>query len=191
MDDTVQLKLGVVYIFGNAAHRETVVKIGRTNRSAEIRATELSRATGVPTPFRVLYKEAVCDCVRAEKIIHQRLAGFRMNKRREFFDIPLECAIRAVFEACLDVNAEFLTEDSRLVILPKPDVPYIQDFMVWLEAVPGGETSVTIITESRTSKSTWDLSNTLRIQCNPAALIDLKARDWIQDAIYVTRSCSV
>jgi hypothetical protein len=75
-----------------------MLKIGRTNRFPEQRASELSRNTNMPTPFMVAYEEEVKDSELAEKLIHEELTeqGFRITDSREFFSIPLKTAIQVV-----------------------------------------------------------------------------------------------
>jgi hypothetical protein len=66
---------------------EGLVKIGRTTREPQERLGELSGATGVPTPFVLVYKEFFEDCFQAELAIHQILESndTRVSKNREFF----------------------------------------------------------------------------------------------------------
>lgn len=74
------------------------VKIGRTNRSADDRARELSAFTGIPTPFIVAYEIEVSDSSVAERAIHDALgdANFRTSANREFFYVPVRQAIQIV-----------------------------------------------------------------------------------------------
>lgn len=90
-----------IYILLNPSHK-SILKIGRTSRSPEIRAQELSMATGVPQPFIVVYESLVSDSVLAEKLIHQQLSndGYRISPSREFFEIPLKVAISVVDRVC-------------------------------------------------------------------------------------------
>jgi hypothetical protein len=77
--------LGVIYVQRSPAHEVNVYKVGLTRRTAEARASELSSATGVPLPFGVLATWEVGDCAGVEREVHERLAAFRINPRREFF----------------------------------------------------------------------------------------------------------
>jgi hypothetical protein len=83
---------GHVYILMNAAI-PGLLKIGKTTRTPEERAEELSRTPGVPAPFHVAYAEDVPDCDGAEKMIHSSLDKYRENNRREFFRLPLRDAV--------------------------------------------------------------------------------------------------
>ncbi|HUT09630.1 MAG TPA: GIY-YIG nuclease family protein [Thermoguttaceae bacterium] len=87
---------GVVYIQRSAAHDVNVYKVGLTRRSADVRAAELSSATGVPLPFGVLANWEVGDCALVEQRIHQRLAAFRINPRREFFRCELSLIVQTI-----------------------------------------------------------------------------------------------
>lgn len=90
---------GFVYILINPS-LSGLVKIGKTTRNSEERAKELSDATGVPTPFIVAFDEQFEDCDFAERFIHTLLQqkGYRIAENREFFNIPLKEAIRALIE---------------------------------------------------------------------------------------------
>lgn len=88
---------GYVYVMTNASI-EGQVKIGKTTRDPYERAKELSSATGVPTPFVVVFYKPFKDCHFAEKTIHQYLEkrGYRVNNNREFFNISTTEAIDVV-----------------------------------------------------------------------------------------------
>lgn len=83
-----------------------LLKIGRTSRSPDERAKELSASTGVPTPFVVAYEEQVINSTMAEKLIHEQIAGlgYRINDAREFFSMPLKKAINVVAIVCDQLN---------------------------------------------------------------------------------------
>lgn len=86
------MPVGHVYILANAS-MPGLLKIGMTVRTPEERAAEVSRGTGVPSPFMVAYSEKVPDCFEAERLIHRRLDRFRPRRNREFFQLPLKDAI--------------------------------------------------------------------------------------------------
>jgi hypothetical protein len=98
---------GYVYVLLNTA-MDGIVKIGSTTDSSEARAADISRATGVPTAFLVVYEEFVPDCKEAERRVHARLAQARVNPRREFFRVPPKVAVKVVQE----VAREFITPVS-------------------------------------------------------------------------------
>jgi len=88
---------GYVYILINTS-LDGMIKVGRTTRDPQERARELSRATGIPTPFRVAYECLVSDCERVENELHVRLSDFRVSKDREFFRYPLHLGIKLLEE---------------------------------------------------------------------------------------------
>lgn len=82
---------GYIYVLRNAAHQHDIFKIGLTRRDVAIRASELSRGTGIPDVFLIVQKWLVPDVVYAEKRIHQLLSAHRLKDSREFFkaDYPV------------------------------------------------------------------------------------------------------
>lgn len=93
----VALQRGVIYVLTNRA-MPGFVKVGLTTRTSDERARELSRATGVPEAFEVVFDIVVSDVSQVEKLIHERLHEYRTNKQREFFRIPVRRAIESVTE---------------------------------------------------------------------------------------------
>lgn len=90
---------GYIYVMMNPS-MQGVIKIGLTRRTPEERLEELSKATGVPTPFILVYKEYFSDCVKAEKIIHSLLEdrGQKVSSNREFFNTDIPSAIKLIQE---------------------------------------------------------------------------------------------
>ena len=87
---------GIVYVLTNDA-MPNMIKIGRTSgESVERRVAELSRATGVPLPFRVAVARSVHDAVMVEKALHIAFAPDRVNPAREFFSIEAYRAIAII-----------------------------------------------------------------------------------------------
>ena len=81
---------GYVYILSNPA-MPGLLKIGRTVRSSEERARELSRSTSMPARFAVEYEVWSPQSSELERAVHARLAPLRHNTNREFFAAaPLE-----------------------------------------------------------------------------------------------------
>jgi TPR repeat protein len=90
---------GYIYVLINPMLKGAV-KIGKTFRSPDERASESSSSSGVPTPFIVAYDAYVSDCSAAELAIHDSLDSFRVNEDREFFALPVKAAIAAVMRGC-------------------------------------------------------------------------------------------
>ena len=82
---------GIVYILTNPAMPK-LVKIGRTSREMEARLGELY-STGVPLPFECAYAARVGDESIVEKAFHRAFGPYRINPKREFFEIEPEQAI--------------------------------------------------------------------------------------------------
>lgn len=89
--------VGFLYVLANSA-MQGMVKVGKTTRSPAERAAELSAATGLPTPFIVVYEQLFEDCTEAETFVHTLLAskGFRVADNREFFSAPVNEVVRAI-----------------------------------------------------------------------------------------------
>jgi len=106
---------GYIYILINPT-LNGLVKIGKTSKTPEERAKELSSATGVPTSFMVAYDEYFEDIDLAENQVHEVLKdmGHHVFPNKEFFDIPLKEAISVVkntrenFKSNLNKNSELL-----------------------------------------------------------------------------------
>jgi hypothetical protein len=86
---------GFIYIFSNPSYHN-LLKIGKTTKTPDERAKELSSGTGVATPFKVEYEIQTSSFDKAEEIIHERLEKYRTNKKREFFELSLQEAISIV-----------------------------------------------------------------------------------------------
>lgn len=100
------MKSGYVYILSNEAF-PGFLKIGRTKKSPEARAKELS-TTGVPSPFKVDYSTFVDDADALEVLVHKalELKGYRYNLKREFFEISLGEAVSLIEELLFLVRVE-------------------------------------------------------------------------------------
>lgn len=92
-------KKGFVYVMINPSYTG-LVKVGKTTKEPEERARELSSATGVATPFIVVYKRLFKNCDIAERIAHNILEdqGYRVNDLREFFSIDISGAIDVILQ---------------------------------------------------------------------------------------------
>ena len=106
---------GFIYVLINPT-LTGLVKIGKTNRDPELRARELSQATGVATPFHLAYALPFSDADAAERYLHSLLEiqGFRLTANREFFQIPLQKTI----ELMMDVQRQLSTSSEPGAALP-------------------------------------------------------------------------
>ncbi|WP_163372909.1 GIY-YIG nuclease family protein [Endozoicomonas acroporae] len=83
---------GIVYVLTNPA-MPGIVKIGKTSRGdIHARLNELY-STGVPLPFECAYAGKVEDESKVEKAFHLAFGPYRVNAKREFFQIEPEQAI--------------------------------------------------------------------------------------------------
>lgn len=84
---------GFVYVLENWAV-PGLVKIGKTHRDSKLRAREISRPTGVPGTYQVVYEIFSSDCDLLEKQVHAALSEFRSDG--EFFRVSAETAISGI-----------------------------------------------------------------------------------------------
>ena len=84
-------KQGIVYVLTNPA-MPGLVKIGQTANEIANRLRELN-TTGVPFPFDCLYACEVSDCEQVEDALHEAFYPYRVNPKREFFEIDPDQAI--------------------------------------------------------------------------------------------------
>ena len=86
----------IIYIMSNPTY-PGLLKIGYTGKEIEIRRKDLSKATGVPTPFKVefIYKLQGRG-EEMERELHKYLKEYRTSNQREFFDISLKEAINSI-----------------------------------------------------------------------------------------------
>lgn len=103
---------GYVYIMMNPSYNG-MIKVGKTTKDPDERAKELSSATGVATPFIVVFKRLFNNCHTAEKIAHGILEerGCRVNDSREFFAIDIPDAINVILQI---PDEEYYEEDDDL-----------------------------------------------------------------------------
>jgi hypothetical protein len=93
------MEQGWVYVLVNSS-MPGMAKVGRTTRAPAERASELSTATGVATPFVVAFDQTFEDCFEAERLIHAELdrRGLRVAPNREFFFGAPSEIIRVILE---------------------------------------------------------------------------------------------
>lgn len=77
---------GIVYILENAA-MPGIVKIGKTSRNSVKKRLNELYSTGVPVPFDCVYAARVENDVEVERAFHEAFGPYRINRKREFFEI--------------------------------------------------------------------------------------------------------
>ena len=117
------MESGYIYVLINSKI-PGLTKIGKTTRSPEERAAELSGSTGVPSPFIGAFQQPVQNCSAAELWVHGELErhGLRHAMNREFFDGPLH-QIVAVVAKSVDVVA-LDTDAIAIAIDPQSGDPF-------------------------------------------------------------------
>jgi hypothetical protein len=105
---------GYIYVLANSAMPD-LVKVGKTTRTPAERATELSKVTGVPTPFIVVYEQLVDDCTAAEEFVHTMLQqkGYRESDNREFFRAPVSEIIQIIIKMPTQFSSNSDFEDNE------------------------------------------------------------------------------
>lgn len=106
---------GFIYVMTNPTV-PGLAKVGMTTRDPTTRQSELSQATGVASPFTLVYSQPVLNCRAAEAWVHSTLeiAGFRHAANREFFNAPLHEIVRIV-AAASEVGADESASSEKSV----------------------------------------------------------------------------
>jgi len=73
-----------------------MVKIGYTKGDPIDRANTLSKSTGIPIPFNVVYSYNCFNGERIEKAVHKHFRKNRVSAKREFFFVSVEDAIKII-----------------------------------------------------------------------------------------------
>lgn len=107
---------GYVYILSNPG-MPGLLKIGMTRFDPTRRVQELSSATGVPTPFQLVYYREFHDCVAAELEIHSIFAakGLRYNDQREFFSVDTVEAINTLLSLDDEEIANYSSQPTEVL----------------------------------------------------------------------------
>jgi T5orf172 domain len=98
-----------------------VVKIGRTDRHPDDRAKELT-TTGNPHPFVAAYWKAVANPVLAEATLHEQFEKYRVNQKREFFNVDITLVVTAIqaLEGVDEIDSSESNCDHGLPIAVEP-----------------------------------------------------------------------
>ena len=141
---------GWVYVLKNEA-MPGLVKIGYTMKDPAIRAEDLSKETGIPMPFVVIYKALVVSPHDVEQEVHADLKNDRVNNQREFFRCDpfdaIEC-IRANAEIKYEVCDEEYEEYEEGTINYKGGSTYIGEYKTLYDG-----------TKVRHGQGTWTTSD--------------------------------
>lgn len=170
------IRAGKIYVLRNEHMRELMVKVGKTLRTSEERARELDKATGVAGTFEVMFEEDVADVDYAERLVHERLASYRLQPNREFFRVPYKLAIRAVFDTCTEVNKDLAAKITRVRILldGTADGRRLQEL---LSPHRGGNVKVVVYYENEEAACEVDLGDQWRVVFSPTLVWELQT--WL------------
>ena len=83
---------GIVYVLSNPS-MPGLIKIGKTSRGSVLMRLSELYSTGVPVPFECEFAGRVEDEHKVEKAFHMAFGPYRVNPKREFFQIEPEQAI--------------------------------------------------------------------------------------------------
>ena len=186
----VRDRVGKVYILRNPYLKEAVIKIGRTSRVSEIRAKEISGGTGVPHEFEVLYEEDVLDSKLAEKLVHEKLAGERVNPKREFFKLPLKRAVRVVFETCLQVNRRASKDVSTRIIVivgPSCSKTFVQQMAEVLTRHKGEKVKVFVLYVGKMAEALLQLGDQWNTRVSAELINDLRMLRGVKDVLWISK----
>lgn len=78
-----------VYVLSNPT-QPGILKIGYTKLTPDERAKQISAATGVALPYKVIWAFRCFNGEQMEGEVHHALEKYRVNSQREFFQIELE-----------------------------------------------------------------------------------------------------
>lgn len=165
---------GKIYILRNPYLQNSLIKVGKTSRVSELRAKEISKATGVPAQFEVLYEEDVPDIDLAEGLIHDALSKLRVNKRREFFLVPLKTAVRTVFDVCRAVETIALGRAEPRIVLHVDRARTGTQLKDFLAPHLGGNAKVIVMFSEPSTVAMIELGNMWKVHFSSKLLIDLK-----------------
>jgi hypothetical protein len=94
---------GYIYILRNPVMEKDIFKIGLTRNDVDERAKQLSK-TSVADKFYTCQEWNVKDCVKAERLIHEKLKQYRIDPRREFFLLEYDLAVAVISGVAAEIN---------------------------------------------------------------------------------------
>lgn len=104
--------VGIVYVMRSASHPKDQYKVGFTVKDVYDRANQLYSTSGQSDQFNVIQHWKVLAPRRVEALVHQKLAAFRVNPKREFFLLKYDKIRLAIEEAIQELAAQ-ASEDGR------------------------------------------------------------------------------
>lgn len=117
------MRYGAIYIAHNPRDGQTVFKVGKTERSVAERMADLTADTSNLGKYVPVAYFVVTDIDAAEAACHRRLARYRVQQNREFFDLPLARLVPVVREVTAPFKAADLVPDLAPAEDPVPLSP--------------------------------------------------------------------
>ncbi len=108
------MKSGAIYIAHNPRDGKDTFKVGKTQRSPEERMKELTSETSNLGEYIVKSYFAVEDIDAAERACHERLSIYRIQKNREFFELPFPQLLQIVKKAITPFSAIDYVSESEM-----------------------------------------------------------------------------
>lgn len=106
---------GYVYVLSNKS-MPGLVKIGRSIHGGRKRADDIYRnATGVPTPFEMVFEIYTEDCRYLEAAVHEALQEWRVDPDREFFKVEGYTAVQAIIREHEATGNSTLVDTNELI----------------------------------------------------------------------------
>jgi cold shock CspA family protein len=97
---------GSIYILQELTDKNERLKIGFTTDSIFVRVAQINSATGVSVPYGARHAWRVRNPQLIEKKVHDLLAEYRVNDRREFFDLDFRQAVSSIDALITELQAE-------------------------------------------------------------------------------------
>lgn len=148
-----------VYVLTNRAFAH-LVKIGYTTTDVKTRMRSLD-GTGVPYPFECYYAGKTPEGIDVERAIHLALKDYRINKKREFFELEPAHAAKILSYLCIedvtpDDGQEMSVDDGASIMQAEERRPTFSFDML---GIPPG----TILTHSFDANQTCEVLEGSRV----------------------------
>lgn len=113
VEKTKRQKEGLVYILTNPSFKALYIKIGYTDRPIQERLRDLNN-TSVPYDFKVyaLLKTKPGKSKEVEGMIHELFESYRMNEKREFFNLNPSEALEKMKKLAKLLDATIIRYDE-------------------------------------------------------------------------------
>lgn len=113
---------GYLYVLSVKDIDLPVCKIGMTSRDPAVRCAEINKSATGDFIWEVVHRLPVNDCQKLEFLVHNKLAPLR-QKRREFFNLYPDDAIRAI-KSIMATQSELVEiSDNEIEISPSDEAP--------------------------------------------------------------------